>query len=140
MKSFRYTPSRVHLLRLDTDGDLYDSITTYAERHGITTAWVNFLGSVRHAALRYYDQTAKQYEDYVLDEPLEVVAGVGNISLLNGQPFVHIHAALTDAAGRGCGGHVNRGTVVFAMEVMIQELEGVPPAREPDDCTGLTLW
>ena len=84
MKSFRYTPGRVHLLRLDTDGDLYDSITTYAERHGITTAWINFLGSVRRAALRYYDQAAKRYEDFVLDEPLEVVAGVGNVSLLNG--------------------------------------------------------
>lgn len=140
MKSFRYPPGRIHLLRLDTDSDLSDSITAYAEQHGITVGWVNFLGAVRHASLRYYDQEAKRYEDFVVDEPLEVVAGVGNISLLDGRPFIHIHAALTDEAGHGRGGHVNGGTVVFAMEVIIQELDGVPPSRELDDCTGLTLW
>ena len=140
MKSFRYSAGRIHLLRLDTDSDLYDSITSYADHHGISVGWVNFLGAVRRASLRYYDQEAKEYQDFMIDEPLEVVAGVGNISLLENRPFLHIHAALTDEAGRGRGGHINTGTVVFAMEVMIQELDGTPPAREPDDCTGLTLW
>jgi hypothetical protein len=95
---------------------------------------------VTRASLRYYDQGEHLYRDFVLDEPLEVVAAVGNLSLLDGVPFVHLHAALAAADGRGYGGHVHRGTVAFALEATIVELDGVPPVRVPDAETGLTLW
>jgi predicted DNA-binding protein with PD1-like motif len=136
----RFAAGTIHLLRLSTGSDLYDSITAYGREHSIEVAWVNFLGAVRRASLRYYDQDAKEYRDYVLARHLEVVSGVGNLSLLDGDPFLHIHAALSDEDGAGFGGHVNSGTEVFAIEVMIHELEGDPPVRLPDECTGLTLW
>lgn len=140
MKAYRFSPRTTHLLRLSTGSDLYDSITEYAREHDVNVAWVNFLGAVRRASLRYYDQEAKEYRDYVVDRHLEVVAGVGNLSILEGEPFLHIHCALSDEDGAGFGGHVNSGTEVFAIEVMLQELVGDPPVRLPDDCTGLTLW
>jgi len=140
MKAHQFHPGRVHLIRLATGSDLYDSVTRYAIEHGIAAASVTFLGAVEHASLRYYDQEAKTYRDFDIAEHLEIVAGVGNISLLDGAPFLHIHAAFADGEGRALGGHVNVGTVVFATEVTIHELEGEPPVREPDDCTGLTLW
>lgn len=140
MKVYRFTPRTIHLMRLDTGSDLHDSITEYARDHDVQVAWVNFLGAVRRASLRYYDQEEKEYRDYVLDRHLEVVAGVGNFSSLDGEPFLHIHTALSDEDGTGFGGHVNSGTEVFAIEVMLQELEGDPPVRLPDECTGLTLW
>jgi hypothetical protein len=140
MKSFRFDAGTVHLLRLDTDDDVYDTITGYVRRHHIEAAWVTFLGAVKEASLRYYDQEQKTYVDFSIDEPLEVVAGVGNVSVLDGEPFLHIHAAFTDESGTGRGGHVNSGTVVFALEVSIQVLVGEPLVRLPDDCTGLALW
>jgi len=140
VKQFILQPGPVHLLRLDTDDDLYDTVTEYVRDHRIEAAAVSFLGAVRRASLRYYDQQAKQYVDFTIDEPLEVVSGVGNVSLLDGEPFLHIHAAFSDERGGGHGGHVNSGTVVFALEVTIASLEGKAPERRPDDCTGLTLW
>ncbi|MBT8212262.1 MAG: DNA-binding protein [Acidimicrobiia bacterium] len=140
MIGYQFHPGRVHLVRLATGSDLYDSVTTYVRDHGIGAASVTFLGAVQHAALRYYDQDEKVYRDFEIAEHLEVVAGVGNVSLLDDAPFVHIHAALADAEGRAFGGHVNTGTIVFATEVTIHELEGEPPVRDADDCTGLTLW
>ena len=128
MKQFILQPGPVHLLRLDTDDDLYDTVTEYVRDHRIEAAAVSFLGAVRRASLRYYDQQAKQYVDFTIDEPLE------------GEPFLHIHAAFSDERGGGHGGHVNSGTVVFALEVTIASLEGKAPERRPDDCTGLTLW
>ncbi len=133
-------PGPVHLLRLATGDDVYQEITRYVTDSGIRVATVNALGAVRRASLRYYDQSAKRYEDLVIDEPLEVVAAVGNVSLLDGAPFLHLHAAFSAEDGRGFGGHVNDGTIVFALEVHIAQLDGEPPVRLPDDCTGLTLW
>ncbi|NNF68888.1 MAG: DNA-binding protein, partial [Acidimicrobiia bacterium] len=140
MKAYQFHPGRVHLVRLATDSDLADSVTAYATEHGIGAASVTFLGAVKHASLRYYDQDEKVYRDFDIDEHLEIVAGVGNISMLDEAPFLHIHAAFADSEGRAFGGHVNAGTIVFATEVTIHELDGQPPVREPDDCTGLTLW
>ncbi len=140
MISHSFDVAAIHLVRLNCGEDLYDGLTAFAKERGIRAAAVNCLGAVRRASLRYYDQEAREYRDFVLDEHLEVVAGVGNVSLLDGEPFLHLHAALADADGRAFGGHVNAGTEVFALEATIWELTGDPPVRTSDDCTGLTLW
>jgi predicted DNA-binding protein with PD1-like motif len=140
MHSYRFSPGPIHLLRIERDADLYREISRFASEYGITAATVSFLGAVQCAALRYYDQETRRYHDFAIEHPLEVVSGVGNVTLLDGEPFLHIHAAFTDEFGRGHGGHVNVGTVVFAIEVTIQELEGDAPVRLPDRASGLSLW
>ena len=136
-----FTPGPIHLVRLATGDDLLEGITRHAADHGITAATVEYLGAVRRASLRYYDQDERVYRAFTIDEHLEVLSGVGNVSLLDGAPFVHTHMALADAQGRAFGGHVNFGTEVWAIEIRMQELTGAePPVRELDDCTSLTLW
>lgn len=140
MRAYTFQPGPIHLLRLATGDDLYDTVTTFAKDNGIGAAWVTFLGAVSKASLRYYNQDAKEYEDFVIDKHLEVLVGTGNVSTLDGEPFVHIHAAFGDRQGSAHGGHVNSGTKVWALEVTVVELLGETPVREPDDCTGLALW
>ena len=140
MKSRRFQPGPIHLLRLDRGDDIVGALTGYAADHGISAAWFTYLGAVSQASLRYFDQNALAYRDFTIDEHLEVLSGVGNVSLRDGIPFVHTHAAFGDAAGRAWGGHLNTGCVVFALEVRLQELEGDPPVRMPDPDSGLALW
>ena len=129
------------MLRLATGADLVEAITAYAADHRIQAATVEYLGAVRRAALRYYDQDAREYRDFVIDRHLEVLSGIGNISVLDDIPFLHTHMALADDVGAAFGGHVNVGTEVWAIEVRMQELDGAePPIRTFDDCTSLTLW
>ncbi len=140
MIAFSFEPVAVHLVRLDCGEDLYDGITEFVRERGILAAAVNCLGALTRASLRYYHQEERRYVDFDLERHLEVVAGVGNVSMLDGDPFLHLHVALADADGKAYGGHVNVGCEVFALEATIWELAGDPPVREPDDCTGLTLW
>lgn len=140
MIDHRFTPGAVHLLRFETGSDLIDSLTDFAAAHDIRAASVTFLGAVRRAGLRYYDQDQKDYRDFTIDKHLEVLSGVGNVSVLDGAPFVHAHAAFGDGDGAAFGGHVNRGTEVFALEATLWELEGLAPIREFDEITGLFLW
>ena len=140
MKAYSFEPGPVHLLRLATGDDLVETLTSYVTERGITAATLNYLGAVSQASLRYYSQVEKEYSDFHIHERLEVLAGIGNVSLLEDSPFIHTHAVFGDERGRAFGGHVNAGTEVFALEVAIRELRGDPPRREPDDCTGLTLW
>ncbi len=140
MISYRMEPGSIHLVRLNTGEDLLEGITSFASDAGIEAAWLTYLGAVSRASLRYYDQDERVYRDFEVAEHLEVLSGVGNVSLLDDEPFVHTHAAFADAAGNAVGGHLNSGTTVWALEVRIQELLGPALVREPDDCTALSLW
>lgn len=140
MKVYRYDTASIHLMRLDTGDDILATITRYAIDHGIRAAWFTYLGAVSTASVRYYDQEQKVYRDITIDRHLEVLSGVGNVSLLDGTPFVHTHAAFADAEGRGYGGHLNNGCLVFGLEVRLEEFAGEPPIRLFDEPTGLSLW
>lgn len=140
MISFQREPGPIHIVRLNTGADLYDDITRFAVDSGIESAWLTYLGAVQRASLRYYDQDQRMYRDFELDQHLEVLSGVGNISLLDGSPFLHTHAAFADASGNAFGGHIDTGTLVWAIEIRLQELRGDPLVRQPDDCTSLNLW
>lgn len=140
MKVHRYEPGSVHLIRLDTGDDIVATITRYAADNGIRAAWFTYLGAVSAASLRYYDQDTQQYRDFTIERHLEVLSGVGNVSLLDGRPFVHTHAAFADEDGHAFGGHVHAGSIVFALEVRLEELGGEPPVRLLDEPTGLSLW
>ncbi len=140
MKVHRYSPGEVHVMRLDTGDDLVPRLTRYATDNGITAAWFSYLGAVQQASLRYFDQQALEYRDFEIERPLEILSGVGNVSMLDGAPFVHTHAAFGDADGRAYGGHVNQGTIAFLIEVRLECFEGDPPVRMADETTGLMIW
>ncbi len=140
MRSHQLSPGRTFLLGLETGSDLYLLLSRFVEEQQIEAATISFLGAVRRASLRYYDQTAKEYRDFVIDRHLEVLSGTGNVSSKDGRPFVHVHAAFGDADGRAWGGHINEGTEVFALEVTVVELIGEVPMRLPDEDTGLQVW
>ena len=57
-----------------------------------------------------------------------------NLHLTNSRYF-----AFADL-GKAFGGHLAPGTIVFACEFIIQEMEGAPYVRDYDEETGLQLW
>jgi len=55
---------------------------------------------------------------------MEISSCLGNISLKDGEIFVHAHVTLADKEGRVLGGHLAPGTIIFAAECRITELKG----------------
>ncbi len=92
------------------------------------------------ATIRYYDQAKKDWIDLELDQRLEVVSMTGNVSLLNGEPIVHLHVVLADEEGRCYGGHLGNNTLVFNLEILMNTLSGPSVIRKMDAQTGLTIW
>jgi predicted DNA-binding protein with PD1-like motif len=137
---YTFTPGPTHLFRLAAGADIAGGLLDFATANGIEAAWVSYLGAVRRATFRYYDQEALEYRDLVMDQHLEVLIGTGNISMLDGAPFLHSHAVFGDDRGAAFGGHIAPGCEVFSLEVRMEVLEGDPPVRRFDAATGLGLW
>jgi predicted DNA-binding protein with PD1-like motif len=125
--------------RLDHGRDIIGQITDLAVEKEIETGFLSVIGALSRAELGYYDQVSQKYIAIHIDEPVELVSCSGNVSLRDGQPFVHAHAVLSDKVGRVWGGHLNSG-LVFAAELYMQELLGPHLKRVPDSITGLNLW
>ncbi|HEY8169585.1 MAG TPA: PPC domain-containing DNA-binding protein [Candidatus Limnocylindria bacterium] len=126
--------------RLETGSDLVEEIERFCAEHDVLAAQVVVIGAVRHARYAYYEQDDHRYLELESSAHHEIVGFVGNISLRDDRPFLHAHATFADATGAAVGGHLLRGTEVFAAEVMIREITGVTLVRTPDEATGLALW
>jgi predicted DNA-binding protein with PD1-like motif len=129
---------RTFVCSLDNGTDWRGEIEELATEADLDAAWFTGLGAVQDARLLFYDQTDQEYQPVTFDEPLEVAACVGNIALLDGDPFAHTHAVLSRRDGETLAGHLDSATV-FAGEVCVTELTTTLD-REHDPTTDLDLW
>jgi predicted DNA-binding protein with PD1-like motif len=133
------SPGRSLLARMDHGAEIIGQITDIARDRKIKAAEISAIGALSRADLGFYDQDGQEYRVLALEEPVEIASCTGNISLLDGLPFVHAHAVLADSSGRALAGHLVRGTI-FAAELFIQELPQADLHRSWDSPTGLKLW
>jgi hypothetical protein len=131
---------RVIVGRLAPGTDLVGAIERICAERGISAAWVSAIGAVRRAAFAYYEQDDHRYGELASETHHEIVGFIGNVSLRDGAPFLHAHATFADADGSCVGGHLLRGTEIFAAEVEIRELLDVDLVRTLDEESGLALW
>ena len=136
---FEYSASKEVVVRLEHDADLVQSITELARSDRVKAGSFTAIGALRRARLGYYDQKNHGYREMEIDTPHEIAGCIGNVSLKDGEPFVHVHVVLADETGNTKAGHLFEG-VVFAAEVHLRELEGPRLERKYDEATGLSLW
>jgi predicted DNA-binding protein with PD1-like motif len=140
MGSREFARGRRVIARLPYGGDLLAEIGAVADAHGMAVAELSAIGALQRARLSFYDQATQRYQEFSVDEPVELVSLLGTVSRRDGATAVHAHAALAGHHGGCIGGHVAPGCVVFACELVLQELVGEPLERAHDEQTGLPLW
>jgi predicted DNA-binding protein with PD1-like motif len=139
MGLFEYSANKELIVRLKHDADLVQSMTELARSRGIEAGSFTVIGALKRARLGYYDQKNHEYRELKIDSPHEIASCVGNVSLKDGEPFIHAHVVLADETGNTKAGHLFEG-VVFAAEVHLRQLEGPRLERKYDEVTGLSLW
>jgi len=132
---------RVVVRRLPVGAALLEELNRLAREEGVTLGAGSGIGALHRAAVGIFVPEEGQYKVNTFEEEMEICALTGNVSLKEGEPFVHAHLALSDREGRGFGGHVMPGCEIFVCEVVMWELEGKPLERCPqEECGGLALW
>jgi predicted DNA-binding protein with PD1-like motif len=126
--------------RLNHGADLLEELTGICRQHDIRLGCIEAIGAVKKASIGFYDQQARAYAYLTLDKAMEITKLSGNVSVKDGQVFVHAHVTLADDTGRAYGGHLAPGTIVFACECIIEAFEGPALERVFDEETGLALW
>ncbi|AOF87208.1 hypothetical protein BSY239_516 [Hydrogenophaga sp. RAC07] len=117
-------------IRLLPGTDLRRALEALPLSHGTDSAFVVAgIGSLVQVSLRYADAT----ETTLLAGPLEMLSLSGSLSTAG----AHLHASVSDAAGRVSGGHLGQGsTVRTTAEVLLALLPKGTLTREHDAATG----
>jgi predicted DNA-binding protein with PD1-like motif len=132
---------RVILLRLDEDEDVLKSLESLASKENIESAIFFVIGSLKEGSLVSGAQT-KEIPVVPIWHHLQKnheILGIGNIFKMEGQPKIHLHAALSrgDKVRLGC--LREKSKVFLVEEIIILELLGTEAYRETDERTGLRL-
>ncbi len=132
------TLGTTHILRFNHRDDIISILQEFAETHDIRAAAIQGIGAFASCTLRFYDLKKKTYFDRDFTDDHEVTSLSGNISLLDGKPFIHAHATISDREFRAFGGHVKSATAGATLEVIIMPLDGTL-TRAFDKDIGLNL-
>ena len=127
-----------YILRLMLGEDLHATLTAFCEQHHIRAGIFHGIGAVQRLTLAFYHLGRKEYQDTSETEDLEIVGLTGNVAMLDGKPFLHIHGVFSDRYYRVLGGHVRSAIVGATCEVYLTPFDTVV-RREHDDVTGLKL-
>jgi uncharacterized protein len=126
------------MLRLEDGQDLFDTLSAFARRDGITAAAVlSGIGMFRTATIGYWD--GERYRPSELAVPHEVVALHGSIAQVDGAPSIHLHAALAGPDHRLVGGHLMRASVGVLQEVVLDTFPGRTFGRPMVESFGLRM-
>jgi predicted DNA-binding protein with PD1-like motif len=127
-------------VRLDRGTDMLRGLNEAAAKLGVEAGTVQAIGGVTELVIGNFDQGRKEYRTTSLPSSFEIGSGIGNVSLKDGKPFVHLHVVATGPDGAAVGGHLMEGTKIYVIEAYFRQLGGEPPVREQNEDIGLATW
>ncbi|MDD4052947.1 MAG: DNA-binding protein [candidate division Zixibacteria bacterium] len=128
-----------YLVRLDRGEEVIETLTSFAARRKIGCGFLQGIGAVENAEIGYFDLAKKKYRRRTIASVAEAVGLNGNISLLDGKPFIHAHIILAGPDQKVAGGHLFSANVAITLEIYVRVIRG-RLIRKHDPKTGFNFW
>lgn len=130
-----------YLVRLEKGERVIESLKQFADSYRLGFGVFQAIGTFERVTLGYYNTDTQAYENEELDEPVEVLSMIGDISLgEEGERIVHAHVVVVGRSDYSAlGGHVTQATAGPTVEVVV-ETSPTTLRRSQDPETGLQLW
>ncbi|NQU68179.1 MAG: DNA-binding protein [Candidatus Marinimicrobia bacterium] len=115
------------------------SLEAVAVKEKLTSGWVHGLGAIDYCELGLYAFENQSYIKKEFLDEYELVNLTGNITLKDGNPFIHSHITIADRQFSAMGGHLFDGKISAAGEFVIVP-GNIQITRKFDQNIGLALW
>ena len=128
-----------YAVRIDQGEEIMAKLKELCRTENIRFAQVSAIGASGQAMLGVYDLISKDYAKESCDSFCEITSLIGNITTVNEEPYIHLHATLADQQHNIHGGHVLELTVGATCEMFVQVIDSTV-GRIHDDQLGINLW
>jgi predicted DNA-binding protein with PD1-like motif len=129
---------RTFALVLTTGEEVMSAMTSFATEHQLRATQFTAIGALSRVVVAFFDWTTRQYRNIRVDEQVEVLSLLGDVTLDQSKPKVHAHIVLGKADASAHGGHLVEGLVRPTMEIIMTETPGYL-RRRLDPESGLAL-
>ena len=126
-------------VRIDRGEEIIESLKKLCEDEHVRLGRVEAIGAAEHAVIGVYDLAKKAYYPEEIDEFMEITGLNGNITAMDGKPYVHLHTTLAGRDHVIHGGHVLEMRVGATCEMFVTVFEG-EVNRCKDEELGINLW
>lgn len=117
---------RVIVGKAEPGEDLINVVTELVNKHDITAGLVNIIGAFEKFTIGYFDLDSKEYQFKTIDEKVELLSTMGNISYNKetDEPIIHLHTMVGRSDYSIMGGHLSQPSIIsVTAEIFIYELD-----------------
>jgi len=126
------------VLRLERGEKVIETLLAFCEREKIKGGYFNGLGAAAEVELAHFSLATKAYSILKLSGQYEITGLHGNISTMEGKPYIHSHITVGDGQFHSLSGHLKEAVVSATCEIIVVRLEA-EIGRAKDGETGLNL-
>ena len=112
---------RTFVLVLETGDEVMRTLVDYARRQRLGGSHFTAIGAFSEAVVAYFDWDSKTYQPVRIDEQVEVLSMVGDITEGQDEPKVHAHVVLAKRDASAHGGHLVSALVRPTLEIVLTE-------------------
>ena len=135
---YKKTGSTV-ILRIDRGEEIVATLKTFCTGQKITLGTIQGIGAVGTVVIGLFETKTKQYKTTTLEGDYEITSMLGSITRMDGMPYLHLHATLSDASYHAFGGHLTSAVVSGTCEIFIHPIDDTIDRRFDED-TGLNVF
>jgi uncharacterized protein len=135
---YEHQGEKTFALIFDKGKEVMGGLASFATNYRLSSSRLTAIGAFSRVTLGFFDREQKDYLRIPMNEQVEVLSLMGNITLDKDEPKVHVHVVVGKRDGAAYGGHLLEGYVWPTLEVIIVELPKYL-RRRTDEETGLAL-
>lgn len=111
-------------VRIYKGEDVIEQIKSLAAQHNIKAGTITGLGAGSSIEVGVYDPAEKKYKTKVFEGILEITSLIGNLSIKDSEPYLHMHINFSDDEYKIYGGHLIKCEIALTAEIFINLLDG----------------
>ena len=124
-----------YFIYIEKNEKVMDTLTRFCRDQAITNGKISGIGAVKEIEIAY-DTIGKEYIRKQFPDVWELVSYEGNVTLKDGDPFVHGHVVLSNHDMKTIGGHLFETTVAAVGEFFLRKFDN-DAYREINEDVGL---
>ena len=126
------------VVRIDKGEEIVDQLKTICKKLDIKLGSIVGIGATDKGTIGLLNTKTKKYQSKEFTGDHETAPLVGNITLMNGEVYLHLHVTICNVEHKALGGHLTSAVVSATFEGIIDIIEG-QVTREYNDEVGLNL-
>ena len=120
-------------LRLDKGDEIISSLLSAAQNEGIKAASFTGIGATDNFTVGVFNLETQAYDSFTFTGNHEITDLTGNITFVNGKPYVHAHITCAGENANAVGGHLLDGIISLTCEIFINIADGEISRKHDDE-------